>query len=150
MDSLRSISDCLFRAKVSGHCIKLPRNTIELIRSSDNDSTNHWFCTTVRRGIYVVQLKGVDVQPQAIVIDASRRLVHDCAQPEVLRLSFEVLKLLTKSNGKEMRISSARRSAGLVKRIRERERFHGFNLFQMRMIDHVRPYYLTNLSYIDF
>lgn len=108
MYSLRSISDCMARASVHAHCVKLPANAADLVRLSDSDLSIHWFGTTVSKGVSVVQLEAPGTQPHAIVVDGNRRLVYDNAQPEVLRLTDELLTLVAHSNGERASIVSTR------------------------------------------
>lgn len=62
----------------------------------------------MRRGVYILQLEGRGFQPHAIVVDAKGRRVYDKAQPVVLRLSAQILRLLASTGDGELRIVPAR------------------------------------------
>lgn len=60
----------------------------------------------MRRGVHVLQLEGRGVQPHDIAVDDKWRRVYEKAQPMVLQLSAQFLRLL-ESDGESHIVSDS-------------------------------------------
>ena len=108
MKSLREVGELLNLSSVPAISRKLPQQIIEHLRSSNSNASIQWFGSSKQYGVFILQIEAACVQPHAIVVDTKRKLIHDSAQPTLLKLSTEVLLLVVTCGGGRDRIIAGR------------------------------------------